>query len=179
LNNYERTSMGKHAEIVKQIEARIADLPPGPGSCLFYANAVAGVLHRHGRNVVLQAGSLQWPRLKPEENDGQVATHFAYMWSPTTPESIASIFHGNLPEMHVWCGEPETQILIDFSTRNFTMAAAKLGLAWTAPEPPKYLWTSVATLPPGVVYRPIREATLLACRVLQRLYKPLWLPGKD
>ena len=167
--------MGKHAKIVAEIERRIIRLPSGPGQCLYYAHHTVATLRRHGYDAVIQAGSLQWPRLKPEDDDGVVNTHFSYMWSPLTPASVVSMANGNLPEMHVWAGLVREQILIDFSTRHLTAAAAALGMPWTAAEPPTHLWCSAAALPAGVVYRPDRDATVLACRVLQKLYQPVYL----
>jgi hypothetical protein len=161
--------------MVAEIEKRISRLPNEPGQCLHIAHQVCNVLHKFDQYAVIQAGSLQWPRLRREDDDGVVDTHFSYMWSPLTPQSVVSMAAGNLPEMHVWVGMPDEQILIDFTTKFLTLAAAKLGMAWTAPEPPKYLWTSARALPDRVVYTPNAEATLLACRILRKLYKPVWL----
>ena len=57
-----------------------------PGLCLYYAHHTAAVLCQHGLSAVIQAGSLQWPRVRRGEDDGQIDTHFAYMWTPTSPE---------------------------------------------------------------------------------------------
>ena len=167
--------MGKHAEMVAKIEKRISRLPGQPGLCLHIAHHVCSVLHLYDQYAVIQAGSLQWPRLRPEDDDGQVDTHFSYMFTPLTPASVLSMAQGNLPEIHCWVGLPDEQILVDFSVKDLPMAAAKLGMAWTAPPPPKHLWCSARALPAGVVYQPDREATLLACRILKRLYNPTWL----
>ena len=96
--------MGKRAKIIAEIERQIARLEDRPGLCLYYAHHTAAVLWRHGLPAVIQAGSLQWPRVRREEDDGQIDTHFAYMWTPTSPESALSVALGNLPEMHVWVG---------------------------------------------------------------------------
>jgi hypothetical protein len=167
--------MGKHAKMVAEIEKRIGRLPNEPGQCLYIAHHAVSVLQKHGQYAVIQAGSLQWPRLRPEDDDGVVDTHFSYMWSPLTPASVVAMEAGQLPEMHVWAGLPDEQIIVDFSTRHLPTAAARLGMAWTAAEPPQYLWCSARAVPAAVVYRPNREATLLACRILKRFYKPAWL----
>ena len=96
--------MGKRAKIIAEIEKRIVALDHRPGLCLYYAHHTLSVLWRHGFRAVVQAGSLQWPRIRKEEDDGQINTHFAYEWSPQTPESAMSVAMGNLPEMHVWVG---------------------------------------------------------------------------
>lgn len=55
--------------------------------CLYYANHTCATLWKHGHQAVIQVGSLQWPRVRHEEDDGQMNTHFAYEWSPCDPES--------------------------------------------------------------------------------------------
>ena len=64
----------------------------------------------------IQAGSLQWPRIKPEDDDGVMNTHFAYMWTPGAYDSAMSVLMGNLPEMHVWVGIVDRQEVVDFTT---------------------------------------------------------------
>ena len=141
--------MGKHAKMVAEIEKRISRLSNEPGQCLHIAHAAVSVLHKFDQYAVIQAGSLQWPRLRPEDDDGVVDTHFAYMWGGLTPESVVSMAAGNLPEIHVWAGLPDEQIIVDFSTRYLTIAAASLGMAWTAPQPPKHLWCSARACRPA------------------------------
>ena len=108
--------MGKRAKIIAEIERQIARLEDRPGLCLYYAHHTAAVLWRHNLPAVIQAGSLQWPRVRREEDDGQLDTHFAYMWTPTAPESALSVALGNLPEMHVMgrhSGQPRDRGLHD------------------------------------------------------------------
>ena len=119
--------VGKHAKMVAEIEKRISRLSNEPGQCLHIAHAAVSVLHKFDQYAVIQAGSLQWPRLRPEDDDGVVNTHFAYMWGGLTPESVVSMAAGNLPEIHVWAGLPDEQIIVDFSTRYLTIAAAQAG----------------------------------------------------
>jgi len=118
---------------------------------------------------------MQWPRVHREEDDGRIDTHFAYTWSPTAPASRAALARGTLPEIHVWCGLPDTQELLDFSTRHFRQAARAAGLEWTAPDPPRFVWATADTMPDWTVYTPDRGATLFACRLLARLFLPEYL----
>ena len=165
--------MGKRAKIIVEIERAIAKLEDRPGLCLYYAHHTARILCQHGYKAVIQAGSLQWPRLK--DDDGVSATHFSYMWSPNDLASQVSARMGGLPEMHVWAGIVDQQQLVDFSTRHLVKAAEVLDLYWTAAAPPQYLWCPASQLPEGVVYRPDRDATILACRILKKhLIRPTW-----
>ena len=68
--------MGKRAKIVAEIERQIARLEDRPGLCLYYAHHTAAVLWRHDLPAVIQAGSLQWPRVRREEDDGQTRHAF-------------------------------------------------------------------------------------------------------
>ena len=127
--------------IIVEIERRIATLDRRHGLCLHYTKQTLAVLHEQGLRAVLQAGSLQWPLVRPEDDDGVSSTHFAYMWSPTTPQSNLAVAMGNLPEMHCWVGLLDTQEIVDFSVRHLKEAARHHGLKWTAADPPQYLWT--------------------------------------
>ena len=165
----------KRNSYVRAIEARIKQVPDRPGLCLYYTHHVASILHEHGLSPLIQAGSLQWPRIMPDEDDGVSATHFAYMWSPRSISSLAAMCTGALPEMHVWAALANTQELIDFSTRHIKAHAATFGFSWSAPNPPSYLWATFDHIPDRVVYTPNRDATLLACRILDELYLPKYL----
>jgi hypothetical protein len=167
--------MGRRAKAVAEIERQVARLSDHAGQCLFYAHNTATVLCRHRYRAVIQAGSLQWPRVRHEEDDGRIDTHFAYMWSPGAHDSAVSVALGNLPEMHVWVGLLDSQEIVDFTTRHLRAAAAARGLLWTAADPPPYLWCPANDLPDWVVYRPDRDASIYACTILQRLFDPIYL----
>ena len=139
------------------------------------SHQTAAVLWQHGLPAVIQAGSLQWPRVRREEDDGQIDTHFAYMWTPTSPKSALSVALGNLPEMHVWVGILSSQEIVDFTTRHLRLAAEARGMIWTAVDPPRYLWCPAAGTPDRVVYRPDRDASIYACTLLKRLFDPAYL----
>jgi hypothetical protein len=165
--------------LIQRIETNIsavlrAYMPPRQGGmCLYIAHAVASVLHGAGMRPVIQAGSLQWPRMRRDEDDGVCNTHFAYMWTPGDPASRLAVSMGQLPEMHVWVGLLQEQQIVDFSTRNLRAEANRCGLTWTAEDPPPYLWTH--ELPDWVAYTPDRQATLFACRAIVLLFHPAYL----
>jgi hypothetical protein len=167
--------MGKRGKIIAEIEREVGRLENRPGLCLFSAHHAASVLWRHRYKAVIQAGSLQWPRIRREEDDGVINTHFAYEWTPGAYESALSVALGNLPEIHVWVGLLDSQEIVDFTTRHLKAAAAEQGMAWSAADPPAYLWCPAAALPDWVVYRPNRDASVYACTILKRLFDPVYL----
>jgi hypothetical protein len=167
--------MGKRAKIIAAVERRLSRLADRPGLCLYYAHHTAAVLTQHGLPAVIQAGSLQWPRIRPEEDDGVIDTHFAYEWTPCASASALSVALGNLPEMHVWVGILNTQEIVDFTIRHLRAAAEARGMVWTAADPPPYLWCPANQTPAWVVYRPNREASVYACLLLKRLFDPPYL----
>jgi hypothetical protein len=137
----------------------------GQGACLYWTQVGLIELQQAGFRVVLQAGQMSWPMVAPELDDGRIATHFSYMWSPDTEQSHAAIAAGKLPEMHTWVALPITGELVDFSTGLFpTLARDRCGAQWTAAPPPLFLW---GRPPDGVIYRPNRQATLYADRFLR------------
>jgi hypothetical protein len=167
--------MGKRGKIIAEIERDVGRLENWPGLCLFSAHHTASVLWRHRYKAVIQAGSLQWPRIRREEDDGVINTHFAYEWTPGAYESALSVALGNLPEIHVWVGLLDSQEIVDFTTRHLKAAAAEQGMAWSAADPPAYLWCPAAAPPDWVVYRPNRDASVYACTILKRLFDPVYL----
>ena len=157
--------MENRNQIVVDIEERLAGIKNRRGLCLYYANHTMRVLQEHGLRAVLQAGSLQWPRITPEQDDGISNTHFAYMWTPTEQASRLSVALGCLPEMHVWVGIIDTQEIVDFTTRHLRAECEARDMTWTAPDPPPYLWCSVKNIPSWTVYEANKDATLYAYRV--------------
>ena len=76
--------------------------------------------------------------------------------------------------MHAWVGLPDTQEVVDLTTRNFPKAClAVLGEPWLGPEPPDYLWQH--EMPNWVVYEANEQATLYAMVRLWRMYEPKYL----
>ncbi len=169
---------------------------PG-GSCLYWAASAIIAAQRHGIRLVLQAGSAAFQRLPPHLDDGrpETLTHFAYEWTPphkdplrsrvfvrdgreeptpahftTRPDRVTGQPALCLPEMHVWCGEPATQTLVDLSTFDLTrQCETVLGVPWLDEKPPPFLWCAPREIPTAWHYNPNRDATLLAALILADL----------
>jgi hypothetical protein len=135
--------------------AEFEDMPDF-GRCIPWTVCGIEILRERGFNPVIQAGSLQWPMVSPENDDGVRMTHLAYMWTPDEPLSQLALAHGRLPEMHVWIGLPDRVEFVDFSTGALRKWADASGLEWTAPDPPKFFWSN--QLLPGVRYVTSRQA---------------------
>jgi hypothetical protein len=157
-------------------------LPPGSsaGLCLHYARfGLEEVAALPGKpRVCVQAGSAFWPRVPVEQDDGITSLNFGYQFDarhPLTLLALAGVLLGRgsgaaLPEMHVWLGLPDSQELIDFTAGQWPVQCqALLGEPWLTPTPPDFLWCPASELPERVYYRPQREATLLAGRLIHQL----------
>lgn len=134
------------------------------GSCLYWANCGGTILRNMGFRVLPQAGSMQWPILPESLDDGETPTHFTYLWSPNDPLSAAALALGDLPEIHVWLGLPETNEIVDFSTKFLSHQAEECGLNWQTPLPPDFLWTKADELPEQVHYVPNMDAIAFVLR---------------
>ena len=137
------------------------------GKCVFYSAAALLLFKRLGINVALQAGSLSWPVIHLEEDDGKCNTHFSYMWEGLTTKNVDILVSGRLPEMHVWVVLPDTKSLVDFTTGDLKKHAAKVGVTWSGPEPLEYFWDTHT--PSGVVYTPDKVATRVAMQLIHSL----------
>jgi len=155
------TSLPEKLEIYRAVSNRYRQWYAGQaedGRCLYWSLALMGVLLQRGYRALIQAGSMSWPIVPPDQDDGKASTHFSYEWSPWREESQAALKLGLLPEIHVWVGLPDQNELVDFSTKGFPQQAAKEGLVWRTPRPPDFLWCGPSDLPEGVIYRPNMEA---------------------
>jgi len=170
--------MGRRAKAILKIERAIAQLEDRPGLCLHYAHYTAKIIWEQGYRAVIQGGSLQWPRLRPEDDDGVVNTHFAYVWDYDSQASRLARAMGNLPELHVWVGILDTQEIVDFSVRHLPRAAMERQMFWTAPPPPQHLWCPANALPEGVVYQPFKDASIYAGALLKQIYDPVYMKGR-
>lgn len=148
-------------ELIAHIRARMQTTYPGyqlPKACLHWADTTVKVLRNAGYNAQIQAGTLCWPRIKPEEDDGVILTHFSYVWED--PENIMecairTFRYGHMPEIHCWAALVDPPTLIDLTTGFLPQQCLSMtGLAWTAPDPPDHLWATVDEIPDGVVYIP-------------------------
>ena len=134
-------------------------------SCLEYAHYACLALHRRGIFACLQAGDLSWPIVDQALDDGQGITHFSYEWQSPSPEQVKAFLQAHvLPEIHVWCGLPETHEIIDLTTGHLPAIVKGAGFDWSAPPPPEYLWST--HLPDRTLYRAHADATILVARLL-------------
>jgi hypothetical protein len=138
--------------------------------CLFLTVCIIKVAARHGLKLGMQAGSCSWPRIKPEEDDGVVATHFSYVWE-LNAKTIYELRNGLLPEIHVWAGDPETQEIIDCTTASWPRQCKKLtGAEWTAVTPPDFIWMPAKDVfdTHGAYYEPDLQATHIAAQIFDQ-----------
>ena len=166
--------MGKRAKIVAEIEHAIAVLSDRPGQCFYYANEVARVLFRHGFESSFKRGHCNGQGSAREEDDG-TSRPTSVTLSTSSDAKSRPPWTPELPEIHVWVGIVQQQMLIDFSTRHLRDAAKQAGLDWTAEYPPEFLWCSAMALPDWVVYTVDPLATVYAANVLNHLFQPAYL----
>lgn len=157
-------------EIYKRVRWMTDKLPTG--RCL-YASLMAYILLKDVYpDVFVQAGSMSWPIVTPENDDGVSPTHFSYKWSPHEPQSILAMFTHGMPEMHVWLAIPSRKELIDMTTYEIpALAATVAGCRWKAPPPPDFIWVPFDGLPEFTVYKAEKDAINMAmafmCEAIQ------------
>ena len=156
-----------YAAVVRRYEEWYGPQHMQRGSCLYWTLTGLGILNSLGFRALLQAGSMSWPILPPDQDDGHQPTHFSYEWSPWRPESQAALQLGLLPEIHIWIGLPDQNELVDFSTKWFPQQAAQEGLVWRTEPPPDFLWCGPSELPAGVIYQPALEAIQFALNFIR------------
>lgn len=139
------------------------------GGCVYYAAVLRSVLiAEYGvppRHALIQAGSMSWPRLNADQDDGKetTMTHFSYQFEPTSPATINALVNGAMPELHAWVAcfnrDDKQWHLVDVTTKYLVQRCAEIGLDWPGDPPPDYLWRPVTDPPPRTVYRPHMAAT--------------------
>lgn len=148
---------------------------PKEMGCAYWTTLVLIYAHNQKIPACIQAGSLSWPRITPEEDMATKQTqmtHFSYIWEPEHPTSIHAVLTGKLPEIHIWAGLPETQEIIDLTTCYLPKQCQERGkLQWRAPNPPDFLWDN--KVPEGVHYEPNYEATKLAVEAVQIILRKI------
>jgi hypothetical protein len=159
-----------HEEVQALIrQHRPVDEDGGMGGCVWAAFFGVAVLRRHGYQACLQAGSLSWRILNPEDDDGKptTSTHFSYHWDPAQLPSRMGMAMGCMPEIHAWVGLVDRQELVDFSLGDLKRQVTKLGFNWRTADPPPFLWCGVRDLPEHAHYEPSRDATLYLGNVIK------------
>jgi hypothetical protein len=156
--------------LVRDTHEVVSAVWPGGGSgvCAYAAMTLRELARRrHGLNLAIQAGDCLWRRMSPAQDDGVSATHFGYQWDPMSPASMRAMIEGRMPEMHVWLGDTERQEVIDPTAGLFPEQCEKLiGEGWLDRKPPAYIWAPAKKIPDRAIYRPIRDATLVAGKVM-------------
>jgi len=172
-----RIKHSERAAIWADVKDRVESFCNGEaGRCLYFAAFTVDEIRQRGAEAIVQAGSMQWPMIRNEDDDGICSTHFSFMWNCKREElsdlenerleRVIRVGNISLPEMHVWAAIPETQEFIDFTVSFLPEQAEEVGFKWTASRPPDFLWT--AALPPRVVYRPNPDATQLARGLIRK-----------
>lgn len=163
-----------YEEVKRQVEAdpSIKSMPPS-ARCFFYGVKTVLVLRQAGVRVILQAGSCQWPRIRPDQDDGVCATHFGYVWSPREEPSRRAMRLGVMMEMHVWAADPEANEIIDFTSGFFPEQAKSIGgFDWPGDPPPPFFWGGPNIMPPGAHYEANIDAIKYAFLLAAKLYGP-------
>ena len=113
-------------------------------ACLWYAAGAASFVERVlGERVILQGGSASWRRVRAEDDDGEVTTHYSYRFE-WDERALVELALGNLPEMHCWLAVPRTKEIIDLSVKHQQEACLQLaGMHWPGDPLPEYLWLQV------------------------------------
>jgi len=162
--------------IYQQVKERVENDEKRPkghmsASCFFFAIHGVQLLKQRGFRALLQAGTCSWPRVRRDQDDGKVMTHFSYTWSPEDARSRVADQMGFMKEVHIWIGLPEPQQIVDFTSGLFPEQAKKLcGMDWPGDLPPKYLWATYETLPNRVVYQPSMEAIQYVFKLVAQVY---------
>jgi hypothetical protein len=133
-------------------------------ACLWYSFGAIPFLKKVLKTrVIAQAGTASWPRIRMEDDDGEVMTHFSYVFDAHHEMTAMSLALRQLPEMHCWLALPETGEVIDLSAGFQAEACEKhSGHLWEAPPPPSYYWFPVTGGPEHVHYDPDPVATRIA-----------------
>jgi len=162
--------------IYQQVKSRVENDEKRPqnhmsASCFFFAIHGLQVLKQRGFRALLQAGTCSWPRIRKDQDDGKVMTHFSYTWSPEDARSRAADQLGIMKEVHIWVALPDEMMIVDFTAGLFPEQAMKLcGMDWPGDLPPKYFWGTSEKLPTGVVYQPSMEAIQYVFKLVAQVY---------
>lgn len=112
-----------------------------------------------GSRVLIQAGTMSWPFVTHEQDDGVSPTHFTYLFEPDAIGNVINLLTGALPEMHCWLALYQPRkgwSLIDLCSRYHKTQFKRLmpGSEWKAPDPPDYVWGGNESLPDATLYQP-------------------------
>lgn len=161
------TDRAKDVQNIRKLARRIAQphVKDLVGGCIYLSAATIFYMARvyGNRSIYLQAGSASFPRIRPEQDDGVMPTHFSYVFDLKYEKTIQMLLAGNLPEMHAWCYDARSKCFIDLSV-GFQQEACKrmTGMDWPGDPLPDFVWHKVEEMPKGIYYRPDVSAVLIA-----------------
>jgi hypothetical protein len=126
-------------------------------ACLYWAECGLVTLFEAGLYPQPQAGTMQWPCVPAEEDDGICNSHFGFQWDPESEVSRNQVRRSLLPEIHIWLALAETHEIVDFSIGNLhkTCERQQPAIKWRTPVPPPFVWGAP---PDRVVYHATVEA---------------------
>lgn len=137
--------------------------------CFYLAVFTHGHLKEMGKfgRCLISAGTFRIPRINLADDDGVVATHFGYTFTPDEA-AMEALKAERMPEIHCWVQLPDQQEIVDLSTCYAKKQCKSLtGLDWLAPDPPDYVWHHPHELPAGIEYHPTPEAVAVARYFIQ------------
>src|SRR5665213_2409584 len=105
------------AEVLERM-AKLGGAVRAEHGCLFYGAFTALAIAKRGTRALLQAGSASWLFKAPEKDDGVGPTHYSYVFETGSVQTAFQLACGGLPEVHCWAAIPETQEIIDPTTRH-------------------------------------------------------------
>ena len=126
------------AEVAAEVERHYGNL--GTGVCIQFAAHAQRAFRRRGYEPIIQAGSCAWRATALDQpNTDADPAYFGYEWSPSDIRSVASVYAGAMPEMHVWLGfRSNGDWLLDFTACLFPAQRVKItDKPWTGPLPPE------------------------------------------
>ncbi len=168
-------------DVTERIKPKDVELK---GACVYAAEVTKTVITQYltmtGETdfaCFIQAGTMQWPRLTEEQDDGrpETASHFSYVFEPL--EALRHLMAGRMPEVHAWTvlvrKSNHTVDLIDITTRHLVTQAKSNGWDWPGDVPPDFFWCNVKTgdrlmdnWPDRVVYKAHPDATVMVKNML-------------
>ena len=158
------------AEARELVERTFEGIPlDGAGGCLYLTWGVCTVAKAVGLRLIMQAGTAYWPRVTDATDDGIEPNVFGYEWHADSPQTKALIAADQLPEIHIWAGNPITNEIVDLTPGAWpSLCRDALGVDWKAPTPPPFYWADAGKIPGAGYYKPERSAVECALRYLRR-----------
>jgi hypothetical protein len=164
------------------LREQVPNMAVSPGACLYNAWAIIVAAAKHDIPLRLYGGTTIWECMTPENDDGVSAQQFGYVWEEgphnlnlngillarVSGPNVQELSAGRMPEMHIWAGAENSDIIVDLSTKDWpAQTRLIIGRPWLAPQPPDYFWDRRAKLPRGTVFQAHPVATRVALMLLE------------